>query len=197
MVLLQEVLEGACFAFGQRELPTLLLEHGWKCAEAVALRTWVEQFAILQDVFDTAPSKDLLKSVAGIQATVVNRTPVDSSGMKKFLDDAVELTAILNIEGYSGIVKKMRLDIGAAIEDLSREEREAGDRQDKKLMRIAEERRELDKREAEVREEQERSERECQKSTELEVKRLLDEAKKSLETTTFFTQLAQRSKSYE
>ncbi|KAH6953997.1 hypothetical protein BKA56DRAFT_706874 [Ilyonectria sp. MPI-CAGE-AT-0026] len=182
MILLQEVLEGACFAYGQRKLSTLLRKRGWNCVEA---------FISMRHTFDTEPSRDLLQSVASIQDTVVNRTPIDSSRMKKFLDDAVELTEILKIKDYSDIVKKVRLDIGMAIVGLSREEQEAEDQQDKKLKRIAEERMELDRREAEVREQQEKNKRECQKSTELEVKRLLDEAKKSLETTVFFIQLAQ------
>ncbi|KAK7570435.1 hypothetical protein V3481_019613 [Fusarium oxysporum f. sp. vasinfectum] len=191
MIHLQEVLETACFAYGQRKLPTLLRKHGWNCAEAVALRTWMDQFASIQHTFDTEPSRDLLQSVIGIQDTVVNRTPIDSSRMKKFLDDAVELTDILKMKDYGDMVKKVRLDIGKAIEDLSREEQEAEDHQEKKLKRIAEERMKLDEREAEVREYGIKNKRECQKSAELEVKKLLNEAKKSLETTTFFMQLAQ------
>lgn len=191
MIYLQEVLETACFAYGQRKLPTLLRKHGWNCAEAVALRTWMDQFASIQHTFDTEPSRDLLQSVIGIQDTVVNRTPIDSSRMKKFLDDAVELTDILKMKDYGDMVKKVRLDIGKAIEDLSREEQEAEDHQEKKLKRIAEERMKLDEREAEVREYGIKNKRECQKSAELEVKKLLNEAKESLETTTFFMQLAQ------
>ncbi|GKU15612.1 hypothetical protein FLAG1_11785 [Fusarium langsethiae] len=62
-----------------------------KPTEAVALRTWMDQFLSIQHTFDTEPSRDLLQSVIGIQDTVVNRTPIGSSSMKKFLDDAVEL----------------------------------------------------------------------------------------------------------
>jgi hypothetical protein len=39
MMLLQEVLEGACFAFGKKVLWTLLWDHDWDYVEAVALRT--------------------------------------------------------------------------------------------------------------------------------------------------------------
>jgi hypothetical protein len=128
----------------------------------------------------------LLQSVIGIQDTVVNRTPIGSFSIKKFLDNAVELTEILKMKDYGDIVKKVRLDIGKAIEDLSREEQEAEDKQDKKLKRIAEKRMKLDEREAEVREYGAKDKTECQESAQLKVKKLLNEAKKSLETTTFF-----------
>lgn len=190
MALLQEVLEGACFAYGQRNLSKLLQEHGWNCVEAVSLRTWMNHLANIQHISDTIHSENLWESVAGIQDTAVNRTPINSYILGKFLDDAVELTEILEMKNHGNIVRAIRLDIGKTIEGLSRGEQEAEDQQEKKLKRIAEERRRLDEREADARKDQEKNKRECQKSAELEVNGLLEEAKKSLETTTFFAQLA-------
>ncbi|KAI3571042.1 hypothetical protein IWW34DRAFT_772650 [Fusarium oxysporum f. sp. albedinis] len=188
MILLQEVLEGACFAYGKKRLAILLREREWDCVEAVALRTWMDQLASIQHIFGAVPGKDLFESVASIQDVATSRTPINSSRMKKLLNDAVRLTEILEVKDYSDIVKRVRLGIEMAIEGLSREEHEAEEQQSKKLKRIAEERLELDRREADVRDEQERAKRGCRKSTELEVRSLLGEAKKSLETVAFFSQ---------
>ncbi|PNP61233.1 hypothetical protein FNYG_14037 [Fusarium nygamai] len=129
-------------------------------------------------------SEDLWESVAGIQDTAVNRTPIDSNVLRKFLDDAVKLTEILEMKNHGNIVRAIQLDIGKTIEGLSRGEQEAEDQQEKKLKLIAEERRRLAEREADARKDQEKIKRECQKSAELEVNALLEEAKKSLKTTT-------------
>ncbi|KAF5229170.1 hypothetical protein FANTH_14289 [Fusarium anthophilum] len=190
MAVLQEVLEGACFAYGQGKLSELLREHGWNCVEAVSLRTWMSHLASIQHISDTVHSEDLWESVAGIQDTAVNRTPIDSNVLRKFLDDAVKLTEILEMKNHGNIVRAIQLDIGKTIEGLSRGEQEAEDQQEKKIKLIAEERRRLAEREADARKDQEKNKRECQKSAELEVNALLEEAKKSLETTTFFSQLA-------
>jgi hypothetical protein len=186
---LQEVLEGACFAYGQRKLSKLLRERGWNCVEAVPLHIWMDQLASIRHILDTIPSEHLLESVAGIQDIAVNRTPIDSSRMKKFLEDAVELTEILKMKDYGDIIRKVQLDIGKTTEGLSREEQEAKDRQEKKLKRIAEERKKLDEREVDVRKEREKNKRECQISAELEVKGFLDEARKSFGITVFFDEL--------
>ena len=193
MTFLQEVLEGACFAYGERKLSKLLCERGWNCVEAVPLRIWMDQFASIQHTFDPIPCKRLLESVAGIQHTAVNRTPMCSSATRKLLDDAIKLTEILGMKDHGDIITKVRLDIGKTIESLSRREQEAEDQQEKKLKMIAEERKKLDEREVEVRKNEEKNKMECRKSAESEVIEVLKEAKKSLETTTFFTQLGKSS----
>jgi F0F1-type ATP synthase membrane subunit b/b' len=113
--------------------------------------------------------------------------------MRKLLDDAVELTKILETKDHGDIIRKVRLDIRKTIESLSRGEQEAEDRQEKKLKMIAEERNKLDEREAEVRKNEEKNKTECRKSAESEVNGALKEAKKSLETTAFFAQLSKSS----
>ncbi|KAH7235300.1 hypothetical protein BKA59DRAFT_458870 [Fusarium tricinctum] len=147
----------------------------------------------MQNTFDRIPCKYLLESVAGIQDTAVNRTPVGSSAMRKFLDNAVELTEILEMKDHGDIIRNIRFDIGKTIESLSRGEQEAEDQQEKKLKMIAEERKKLDEREAEVRKNKEKNKVECRKSAESEVKGVLEEAKKLYETTAFFAQLGKSS----
>jgi predicted GTPase len=85
----------------------------------------MDQLAGRQHIFDASVGRDLFESVASIQDIAVDRTPIDSSRIKKLLDDAVRLTEMLKIRDYSDIVKRVQLGIEKAIEVLSHEEQEA------------------------------------------------------------------------
>ncbi|KAI3571249.1 hypothetical protein IWW34DRAFT_838784 [Fusarium oxysporum f. sp. albedinis] len=189
IVHLQEVLEGACFAYGRRNLAGLLRERGWDCVESVPLTTWMNELMDLQQTSDRQLSRGLLQSIAEIQDIAFKRTRIGWSRMKKFLDDAVELTEILEAKEYGEIITQVRLDIGKTIEGLSREEQEAQRQGEKKLQLIAEERRKLDEREAEIRNDEEKRIKECQRSAESEVKKVLDEGNQALERAAFFLSL--------
>jgi hypothetical protein len=189
MLYLQQILEGACFASGRKSWPELLRKRNWDCVEAVSLTMWVKEFEHLQYPFDTQPSRGLLQSIAEIQTITVERRSINWPRMKRFFDDAIELTEVLNVKEYGEIIIQIRLHIRKTIEGLSRDEEEAQSQEAKKLQWIDEERRKLDEREAEVRKGKEKSIREFRKSAESEVERVLEEAKKSLETTVFFSGL--------
>ncbi|KAL3584721.1 hypothetical protein FPOAC2_14502 [Fusarium poae] len=189
LVHLQEVLETACFAYGQKTLPTQLRKRGWDCVEAVALRTWMNEFPTMTKAFDTIDRRELLQSVVDIQDIAANRSRIDWSRMKEFLDNALELTEVLNIKEYSDIVQKVRMDIGKAVEGLKCKEQEAEDQQEEKLQRIAEERRKLDKCEVEVRKYKKNRMKDRQKWVELEVERKLEETRETLKRARFFVKL--------
>ncbi|KPA37376.1 hypothetical protein FLAG1_09806 [Fusarium langsethiae] len=150
---------------------------------------WVKEFEHLQHTFDTQPSRGLLQSIAEIQTITIERRPINWHRMKKFFDDAIELTEILNAKEYGEIIIQIRLSVGKTIEGLSRDEEEAQSQEEKTLQWIAKERRKLDEREAEVRKGKRKSTREFRKSAESEVEKVLEEAKKALETTAFFSGL--------
>ncbi|KAG7413160.1 hypothetical protein Forpi1262_v017158 [Fusarium oxysporum f. sp. raphani] len=189
MVQLQGVLERACFTYAQRHLPTLLRVHGWNCVEAVPLDTWMDQFASVRHKRVVGASEELLQSVARIQDTTVKRTPMDSSRIRKTLDDAARLIEVLRIEECGDIVEKIRLEVGKTIDDLGRQEEEARSDELLKLLQIDEKRRMLDEQERMVCAEKERKMKECQKSARLKVKRVLGEASITFETSTCSMQL--------
>jgi hypothetical protein len=189
IVYLQEVLETACFAYGQKKLRTQLRKRGWDCVEAVALHTWMNEFPAMTEAFDTIHRRELLQSVVDIQDIAAKRTRIDWSRMKKLLDDAFELTEVLNVKEYSDIVQKVRIDIGKAVEGLSCKEQEAEDQQEEKLQRIVEERRKLDKCEVEVRKYKKNRMKDYRKWTELKVEGILEETRKTLKIAIIFTKL--------
>ncbi|KAF4951011.1 hypothetical protein FGADI_7795 [Fusarium gaditjirri] len=189
IVYLQEVLETACFAYGQKQLATQLRKRGWDCVEAVALHTWMNEFPAITEAFNTKHRRELLQSVVDIQDIAVKRTRIDWSRMKKLLDDALELTEVLNVKEYSDMVQEARIDIGKAVEGLSYKEQEAEDQQEEKLQRIAEERRKLDKCEVEVRKYKENRTKDYRKWAESEIEGILEERRKTLKTARYFIKL--------
>ncbi|EWZ79040.1 hypothetical protein FOWG_16813 [Fusarium oxysporum f. sp. lycopersici MN25] len=147
----------------------------------------MDQFACIQHSFYTKPSRELLQSVAEVQDTTVKRTPIDTSKIQKFLDDAVELTEILQLEEYGIIVRKIRLDIRKVIEQLGRQEKKVQDWQEIKLLQVFFKQYTLDSEERMVRDRMVRDEgkgkmRECQKSAGLKVEKVLDEIRDTFET---------------
>ncbi|RYC78907.1 hypothetical protein BFJ63_vAg18217 [Fusarium oxysporum f. sp. narcissi] len=189
MAYLQQILEEACFACGRKTWPELLRKHNWDCVEAVSLTMWVKELEHLQHTSDMQPSRGLLQSIAEVQTIAIERRPINWPRMKKFFDDAVELTEMLNVKEYGEIITDIRLNIGKTVEGLSRNEEEAQSQAEKNMQCIIEERRKLDEREAEVQKGKEKSTKEFRRSAEREVKRVLEEAKKTLETTAFFSSL--------
>ncbi|KAF5967408.1 hypothetical protein FCOIX_11957 [Fusarium coicis] len=190
IVYLQEVLETACFAYGQKHLATQLRKRGWDCVEAVALHTWMNELPAMTEAFDTMHRRELLQAVVDIQDIAFKRTHIEWSRIKKLLDDALELTGVLDVKEYSDMVQKARIDIGKAVEGLSCKEQEAEDQQKEKLQRIAEERRKLDKYEVEVRKYKENRTKDYQKWAELEVEGILEETRKTLKRAKYFVKLA-------
>ncbi|KAJ0132054.1 Uncharacterized protein HZ326_24857 [Fusarium oxysporum f. sp. albedinis] len=189
IVYLQEVLETACFAYGQKKLPTQLRKRGWDCIEAAALHTWINELPAMTETFDTIHEREILQSVVDIQDIPAKRTRIGWSRMKKLLGDAFELTEVLDVKEYSDIVQKVRIDIGKAVEGLSCKEQEAEDQQEEKLQRIAEERRKLDKCEVEVRKYKKNRTKDYRKSAESEVEWILEETRRTLKTAIFFIKL--------
>ena len=191
IVYLQKVLETACFTYGQKQMPNQLRKRGWDCVEAVALDTWMNEFPAMTQALDTMHRRELLQSGIDIQDMAVKRKRIDWSRMKKLLDDALELTEILNVKEYSDMVQKVRIDIGEVVEGLSCKEQEAEDQQEEKLQRIAEERRKLAKWEVEVRTYKKNTVKDNEKWAESKVEGVLEETRKTLKTARYSLKLVE------
>ncbi|KAH7110421.1 hypothetical protein B0J13DRAFT_416398, partial [Dactylonectria estremocensis] len=148
MVQLQEYLEHACYAYGQRKMQETLRERGWDCVEAVELHSWMEEFLHRYKTFETESSSEVLEklfqSVADIRHTAVRRTHTDSVGIKKFLLDAEHLVRLLQVEEYLGVINKLRLHIERVLIELGQNNRFLQVRAEEKKSEIAVERAMLD-----------------------------------------------------
>jgi hypothetical protein len=144
----------------------------------------MDLFTSIRYAFHTEPSRELLQSVAEIEDTAVKRTPIDWSRTKKFLDNGVELTEVLQTEEYGDVIKRIRKDVTKAIQDLHYQEQKVRKEEIMELLQINLEQEELNNREMSVRAEKEKEMRECQQSAGLKVMRTLDGAKIQFETST-------------
>ena len=145
----------------------------------------------MTQALDTMHRRELLQSGIDIQDMAVKRKRIDWSRMKKLLDDALELTEVLNVKEYSDMVQKVRIDIGKVVEGLSCKEQEAEDQQEEKLQRIAEERRKLDKWEVEVRTYKKNTVKDNEKWAESKVEGVLEETRKTLKTARYSLKLVE------
>ncbi|EWY79389.1 hypothetical protein FOYG_17437 [Fusarium oxysporum NRRL 32931] len=123
---LQQYLEGICYEFGKKAMLEALEKHGWDCAEAAQLESWMEEFIrraiYFKDVIDEEAAVGLFRSVADIQRAAVCRVRIDPAGIKKFLLDAVRLTQILRVGDSHMVMDVFRTDIERTLDRLREDE---------------------------------------------------------------------------
>jgi len=123
---LQQYLEGVCYEFGKKAMLEALEKHGWDCAEAAQLESWMEEFILraiyFKDVIDEEAAVGLFRSVADIQRAAVDRVRIDSAGIKKFLLDAVRLTQVLRVGDSHMVMDLFRTDIERTLDNLREDE---------------------------------------------------------------------------
>ncbi|KAF5971710.1 hypothetical protein FBULB1_9078 [Fusarium bulbicola] len=178
VVQLQGILERACFAYAEKRLPALLYKHGWSCAEAVPLHTWIDQLTVTQFALNTERSRELLESVADIEDTAVKRIPIDWYKTAEFLDNAAKLTEVLQTKEHSDYIKRIRVDIEVVIRDLRDQEQKAQEDERLERLQILSEQERLRYKEWLVKKEKERKIRECRHSAGLKVMRALGKDKR-------------------
>lgn len=125
---LQTLLEAACYAYGKREMPSLLQSRGWDCAAAVELNRWMEELKRKSARFadnesHEVPPDSLFRSVANIRHAAVHRQHVSPDILERFLIDAETLTTILDAPTHLNKVRSLRQRTLRAMTDLHRSTR--------------------------------------------------------------------------
>jgi hypothetical protein len=96
---LQDIIEGTCYRYGQRELVHALSNNGWECEEAAELGSWVEVLEGDAEVFKKLEGGErhgVLSGILDIQPAVSDRMQrIDCKGFITFLSTAVELANML------------------------------------------------------------------------------------------------------
>jgi hypothetical protein len=107
-------------------MPEVLKKHGWDCAEAAQLESWMDEFIQRATLFEDAIGKeaavDLFRSMADIQRVVICRVRTDVAGIKKFLLDAVRLTQVLGVGGCHMTMSQFSTDVERMLNDLREDE---------------------------------------------------------------------------
>lgn len=177
---LQLILEHACFAFGQRELPEELDKWGHSCAEAVSLQTWVDLFKqdkMLETEDNAGSISDLLNTVAKIQNVATHRLSVDFDQVGQLLSSAEEFLRLLNTPAYRSAVKQLRQLVQGGLNMVDRNAALAQRQADKKFAQIETQRRQLKKQEEEAKRELEETLENIRESIERDIFAVMRQAK--------------------
>lgn len=171
-------------------MPGVLRKHGWRCAEAAQLSTWMDEFSDGQHTVsaisderdnddDNEDLQELFRSVTKIRDTAVNRTAVDICAIRTFVTDAARLVKVLDVGPYMELIDELRLGIVEVVDDLGQKERRLRAQREKELAEIVQERARLDEVERSVLAKMGRDIHECRRSAGLAVREVLDEAEKT------------------
>ena len=95
LVKIQNLLEGVCYSFGQRELGQILDKRQWDCAESVEFSRWPKVPFSHPDKFPAIaiaelgkPLAQLLDSIIHLRHTAVHRLRVTVTRVEQFLVDS-------------------------------------------------------------------------------------------------------------
>lgn len=145
MVTLQADLERLCYQFGQKNMPQVLQDRGWDCAERVQLCEWMDVFR--SDAAGFAGEQDgqmletIFNSVTEIGENALRRTPVGSGGLQKLLLDAQALCNLLDRDTeYVRKLQKLQKIIQEALSNLDEKKRQLQSQLEVKRSRIERER---------------------------------------------------------
>ncbi|OBS15897.1 hypothetical protein FPOA_13312 [Fusarium poae] len=163
---LQQYLEGVCYEFGKQTMPEVLEKHGWDCAEAAQLESWMDEFTrraiLFKDIIDEKTAVDLFRSVADIQHVAICRVRTESAGIEKFLLGAVKLTQVLGIGDCHTAMDRFSTDIERMLNNLREDEGLVRSRLRVRLLQFQRQREAIDTQEKLALSEMEKDLGECQ-----------------------------------
>ncbi|RBR24110.1 uncharacterized protein FIESC28_03109 [Fusarium coffeatum] len=154
MVQLQRYIERACYEYGCREIPTILLQNSWDCNEAVTLDRWMREFLDRIEIFDagvgTESLQSLFRRLCDIQTANRDRTRLTLDTIDEFLSDTRRLMGVLHVKEYEDLIKKLEVDIGKLLIDFDIKNRSFRQKRDGKMEQIRSERARLDRLEQDI-----------------------------------------------
>lgn len=124
---LQTILEKASYEFRLINMPNLLQERGWTCAECVELNEWLKIMASFEGKMseeairtNDKPLSGLLTDMAQIRHIAVHRVPVTADQIELFLVDAKSLARVLNDDIRGEMIAQLRRRTKDAVDDIKR-----------------------------------------------------------------------------
>jgi hypothetical protein len=154
----QRQLEGCCFDFTAKWLPSLLKEKKWECAEAAELIKWTRTLAKNSGKFPAGAlgqvSEALLNEVFAstnvLRHTAVHRLATSAGGIYKMIQSALRLADTLGDVSRAAELESLCLEIGSRIRDMELSKNFLESRLDEQLRVINKKREELDREEREA-----------------------------------------------
>lgn len=152
LVMVQGMLEEACYAFAKPTLPKSLEGDDWGCPESFELTVWTKLFRNQRDRSDPdkvaelgKPLDDVLSTVAQIRHTAVHRIRVTAARIEQYLKEAQWMANLMGADMCSLKLSSFRREATMAIEEFKRNKDVLETRHKQKLKSIAAKRAELDR----------------------------------------------------
>ncbi|PPJ52916.1 hypothetical protein CBER1_11771 [Cercospora berteroae] len=124
---LQTILEKASYEFGLVNMPNLLQERGWTCAECVELNEWLKIIASFEGKMseeairtNDKPLSSLLTDMAQIRHIAVHRVPVTADQIELFLANAESLARVLDNDIRGEMIAQLRRETKFAVDEIKR-----------------------------------------------------------------------------
>lgn len=123
----QDILEHACYTFGEIKMASELQKRGWDSPECVELNIWCKLFRSKEHIFHperiAALGKsfpDLLESVAQIRHTAVHRLRSTAGRVESFLVDAETLASLFADERCASQLSRLLRETKLVVEEVER-----------------------------------------------------------------------------
>lgn len=127
LVKVQDLLEKACYVFGQNVMGDVLRKEGWDSPECVELNIWTQVFRCNEDRFGAdkievlgKPFPDYLESIAEIRHTAVHRVRVTANRVEYFMVEAESLAHLLGDDTCGRTLLHLRRETRSVIDEFGR-----------------------------------------------------------------------------
>ncbi|ETN45756.1 uncharacterized protein HMPREF1541_09589 [Cyphellophora europaea CBS 101466] len=121
----QDLLERACYSFGQDRLAGIMSKEKWTGPESVELNIWATILKSKQSLFDKQdianlgkPLAEVLESITSIRHTAVHRLHVTVTRLEQYLSDAELLANLLHDDVCANHLSRIRREVSLAVDEL-------------------------------------------------------------------------------
>lgn len=126
LTLVQSILEGCCFQFGNTWVPELMKAQKWEEAESIELTRWNQIFSkCTKDLPLSATTsiagkglKEVLFATSNLRHSAVHRLNTSAAGILKLLEAAIIFTEALNDTERATCIRKINDEVAAIVDDI-------------------------------------------------------------------------------
>ena len=127
LIKVQDLLEKACYSFGQKTMRDVLEKEGWDCPECGELNRWATILLSNENKFSSEsidelgkPFSQLLDTIAHVRHTAVHRLRVRVNRIEEFMVDSESLARLLQEDTCALALSRLRRETLLTIDELKR-----------------------------------------------------------------------------
>ncbi|KAI9759618.1 MAG: hypothetical protein M4579_002186 [Chaenotheca gracillima] len=151
LVTVQAIMEEALYAFGETNIPEVLIKHSWDCPESAELNEWPKVFRAKRDLLpvlspELEPQLDrILEQVSQLRHNAVHRVRMTAKGIEKLIKNAELFLDIIRDTPRLERIGAIRCALQSSVEDLQRNKDILETRTQDQFRLISDRRAELDR----------------------------------------------------